>query len=85
MVKVCVADVEIVIFCGVDDDPKTFQDAPVGLQLVGRKYEDEKVNGPSPFSPLNSLPFPSSPFPPFLFLYPIPNPFKTAGPRVFKG
>ncbi len=27
----------------MSDDPKTYVDAPISLQLVGRRYEDEKV------------------------------------------
>jgi Asp-tRNA(Asn)/Glu-tRNA(Gln) amidotransferase A subunit family amidase len=27
------------------DDPEFYRDAPVSLQLVGRRYEDEKVSG----------------------------------------
>jgi len=27
----------------LSDDPKRYVDAPISLQLVGRRYEDEKV------------------------------------------
>ena len=29
-----------------DEDPEQFRGAPVSLQLVGRRYEDEKVGSP---------------------------------------
>ena len=28
----------------LDDDPEKYRGAPVSLQLVGRRYEDEKVS-----------------------------------------
>ena len=29
--------------CAIDKDPEIYRDVPISLQLVGRKYEDEKV------------------------------------------
>lgn len=39
--KVC--DVIIETWLTIPDDPSKYADAPISLQLVGRRYEDEKV------------------------------------------